>query len=162
MISSEIKKIRLGVTGGGTGGHLFPGIAVAEAIMAERPGSEVLFIGTDRQVDNQVLGDRPFTTAALKCQGLKGKSISAILAALFQLPLALFNAIRIIRGFKPDLVIGVGGYVTGPVILAASLLGVPTCIHEQNSVPGLANKLLGKAVLAAADADTTVRVRLSQ
>jgi len=147
MVSSEDKKImRLVVTGGGTGGHLFPGIAVAEAIMAERPGSEVLFVGTDRQVDNQVLGDRSFATAALKCQGLKGKSISASLAALVQLPLALYKAMRILRNFRPDLVLGVGGYVTGPVVLAASLLGIPTCIHEQNSIPGLANKLLGRFV----------------
>ncbi len=142
----EKKPVRLVVTGGGTGGHLFPGIAVAEAIMAERSGGKVLFIGTDRQIDNQVLGQRPFMTASLKCQGLKGKSLSAILLALVQLPLALFKAGMILRGFKPDLVLGVGGYVTGPVVLAAKLLGIPTCIHEQNSVPGLANKMVGKFV----------------
>lgn len=138
--------VRLVITGGGTGGHLFPGIAVAEAVMAERPGSEVLFIGTDRQVDNQVLGQRSFQTATLKCQGLKGKSPAAALTALVQLPLALLKAMRILRKFKPDLVLGVGGYVTGPVVLAAKLLAIPTCVHEQNSVPGLANKLLGKFV----------------
>ena len=139
----EKKPLRLIITGGGTGGHLFPGIAVAEAIMAERSGSEVLFIGTDRQLDNQVLGQRPFMTASLQCQGLKGKSVAAILGALVQLPRALFKAGKILRRFKPDLVLGVGGYVTGPVVLAAKLLGIPTCIHEQNSIPGLANKLLG-------------------
>lgn len=138
--------MRLVVTGGGTGGHLFPGIAVAEAVLAERPGSEVLFVGTDRQVDSRVLGQRPFKTAALKCQGLKGKSISAALAALIQLPMACLKAMTILRRFKPDLVLGVGGYVTGPVVLAAKLLGIPTCVHEQNSVPGLANKLLGRFV----------------
>lgn len=144
--SLNVKPVRLVVTGGGTGGHLFPGIAVAEAIMAERPGSKVLFIGTDRQVDNQVLGQRSFMTASLKCQGLKGKSVSAALVALGQLPVALFKAAMSLRRFEPDLVLGVGGYVTGPVVLAAKLLGIPTCIHEQNSVPGLANKLLGKFV----------------
>ena len=138
------KVVRLVITGGGTGGHLFPGIAVAEAVMAARPGSEVLFIGTDRQVDNQVLGQRLFQTATLKCQGLKGKSISAALAALIQLPPALFKAMSVLRKFKPDLVMGVGGYVTGPVVLAARLLAIPSCVHEQNSVPGLANKLLGR------------------
>jgi UDP-N-acetylglucosamine--N-acetylmuramyl-(pentapeptide) pyrophosphoryl-undecaprenol N-acetylglucosamine transferase len=143
---SDKTPVRLVVTGGGTGGHLFPGIAVAEAIMAERPGSQVLFIGTDRQIDNQVLGQRPFLTAALKCQGLKGKSVGAALAALVQLPLALGRALFILRKFAPALVLGVGGYVTGPVVLAARLLGIPTCIHEQNSIPGLANKLLGKFV----------------
>jgi UDP-N-acetylglucosamine--N-acetylmuramyl-(pentapeptide) pyrophosphoryl-undecaprenol N-acetylglucosamine transferase len=142
----EIKAVRLVVTGGGTGGHLFPGIAVAEAIMAERVGSQVLFIGTDRQIDSQVLGQSPFATASLQCQGLKGKSISAALAALVQLPLAFGKAIAILRKFDPDLVLGVGGYVTGPVVLAAKVLGIPTCIHEQNSIPGLANKMLGKFV----------------
>jgi UDP-N-acetylglucosamine--N-acetylmuramyl-(pentapeptide) pyrophosphoryl-undecaprenol N-acetylglucosamine transferase len=147
MISSPDKKpVRLVITGGGTGGHLFPGIAVAEAIMAERAGSQVLFIGTDRQIDNQVLSQHSFRTASLQCQGLKGKSVSAALAALVQMPLALFKAAMILRGFRPDLVLGVGGYVTGPVVLAAKLLGIPTCIHEQNSIPGLANKMLGKFV----------------
>lgn len=140
------KPVRLVVTGGGTGGHLFPGIAVAEAIMARRPGSQVLFVGTDRQIDNQVLGQRPFRTASLKCQGLKGKTKSAALGALLQLPRALYQAARVLREFAPDLVLGVGGYVTGPVVLAAKILGIPTCIHEQNSIPGLANKLLGKFV----------------
>ena len=141
--SSNNKPIRLVITGGGTGGHLFPGIAVAEKIMAERPGSEVLFIGTDRQVDSRVLAEKPFRTAALKCQGLKGKSFFAAFNALLQLPMAFFKAIAILRKFGPDLVLGVGGYVTGPVVLAAKILGIPSCIHEQNSVPGLANKLVG-------------------
>lgn len=138
--------LRLVITGGGTGGHLFPGVAVAEAILAERPGSQVLFIGTDRQVDNRVLGNRPFASTAIRCQGLKGRSLAGRLAALWQLPQAVWSAGRILREFRPDLVLGVGGYVTGPVVLAARLLGIATCIHEQNSVPGLANRWLGKVV----------------
>ncbi len=144
--SPEHKPLRLVVTGGGTGGHLFPGIAVAERIMAERPGSEVLFIGTGRQVDNRVLGERPFRTAVLKCGGVKGKSVAAVLGAMFRLPLAFFQAVSLLRSFGPDLVLGVGGYVTGPVLLAAKAVGIPTCIHEQNSIPGLANKLTGRFV----------------
>jgi len=138
--------LKLVITGGGTGGHLFPGIAVAEAIKAKIANSEVLFIGTDRQVDNQVLEGRSFKTAAIRCQGIKGKSPMAVVAALFQLLPALWKSLVIIRRFSPDLVLGVGGYVTGPVMLAARILGVPTCIHEQNSVPGLANRLAGKIV----------------
>ncbi|HSH13924.1 MAG TPA: glycosyltransferase, partial [Desulfurivibrionaceae bacterium] len=138
--------VRLVITGGGTGGHLFPGVAVAEAILAERPGSEVLFIGTDRQVDSRVLGNRPFASTAIRCQGLKGQSLMARLAALWQLPLAVWNSVKILKKFRPDLVLGVGGYVTGPVVLAARLLGIASCIHEQNSVPGLANRWLGKIV----------------
>ncbi len=143
-MSGAGRKIRLVITGGGTGGHLFPGVAVAEAILAERPGSEVLFIGTDRQVDSRVLGNRPFASTAIKCQGLKGQSLARRLAALWQLPLAVWRSQRILKKFRPDLVLGVGGYVTGPVVAAAWLAGIPTAIHEQNSVPGLANRWLGK------------------
>ncbi len=138
--------MRLIVTGGGTGGHLFPGISLAQAMLRAYPDAEVLFIGTERKVDKKALSDVGFETTTIKSQGIKGKKFSTILKALFQQPLALWEAAKIIRKFKPDLVFGVGGYVTGPVILAARLLGVTTCIHEQNSIPGLANKLLGYIV----------------
>ena len=143
MKADKKSNIRLIVTGGGTGGHLFPGISLAQAMLRTYPGCEVLFIGSERKVDKAALSDIGFETTAIKSQGIKGKSFLAILKALFQQPLALWEAARIIRKFKPDLVFGVGGYVTGPVILAARLMGVTTCIHEQNSIPGLANKLLG-------------------
>jgi len=110
------------------------------------PNSKVLFIGTERQVDARALQDRPFETAVLKCRPLKGLGPLARLMTVVRLPVRLIAAAGIIRRFKPDLVLGVGGYVTGPVILAARLLGVPCCIHEQNSVPGLANRLLGRIV----------------
>jgi len=143
MKEETTRHIRLIVTGGGTGGHLFPGISLAQAMMLADPGCEVLFIGTERKIDKTALSNLGFATRSIKSQGIKGKSFFAVLKALFQQPLALWEAAGIIRKFKPDLVFGVGGYVTGPVILAARLLGVTTCIHEQNSIPGLANKLLG-------------------
>ena len=143
MKEDNKRNIRLIVTGGGTGGHLFPGISLAQAMMLADPGCEVLFIGTERKIDKTALSNLGFATRSIKSQGIKGKSFIAVLKALFQQPLALWEAAGIIRKFKPDLVFGVGGYVTGPVILAARLLGVTTCIHEQNSIPGLANKLLG-------------------
>jgi UDP-N-acetylglucosamine--N-acetylmuramyl-(pentapeptide) pyrophosphoryl-undecaprenol N-acetylglucosamine transferase len=132
------------ITGGGTGGHLFPGIAVAEAVLQNFPASKVLFIGTERQIDTKALQDKPFERIALRCRGLKGLGPFGKILTLIQLPVSLAAAAGIIRRFKPDLVFGVGGYVTGPVIVAARLLGVPTCIHEQNSIPGLANRALGK------------------
>ncbi len=146
MKTDKAHNIRLIVTGGGTGGHLFPGISLAQAMLRAYPDAEVLFIGTERKVDKKALSDVGFETTTIKSQGIKGKKFYAILKALFQQPLALWEAAKIIRKFKPDLVFGVGGYVTGPVILAARLLGVTTCIHEQNSIPGLANKLLGYIV----------------
>jgi UDP-N-acetylglucosamine--N-acetylmuramyl-(pentapeptide) pyrophosphoryl-undecaprenol N-acetylglucosamine transferase len=134
------------ITGGGTGGHLFPGIAMAEAILQNFPECTVVFIGTERQIDARALQGRPFTTVPLKCRGLKGLGLFAKLMTVLQLPASIISAMGIIRRYKPDLVFGVGGYVTGPVILAARLLGIPCGIHEQNSVPGLANRLLGKIV----------------
>ena len=143
MKEDKTQNIRLIITGGGTGGHLFPGISLAQAMMGAYPGCEVLFIGTERKVDRTALSSLGFETMAIKSQGIKGKNLIAILKALLLQPFAIWEAARIIRKFKPDLVFGVGGYVTGPVILAARLLGITTCIHEQNSIPGLANKLLG-------------------
>ena len=134
------------VTGGGTGGHLFPGIAVAEAFLERFADSEVMFIGAGRPIDNKVLAGRKFRLASVRVRALKGKSPLSVLKTIFQLPLSLLQAMKVLKNFGPDIVLGVGGYVTGPVVLAARLLGIPTAIHEQNSVPGLANRLLGKIV----------------
>lgn len=134
------------VTGGGTGGHLFPGIAVAEAVLEQFDGSEVLFVGTDRLIDQKALAGRKFKSTSISCGALKGKSLAGIFKTLIQLPASLFAAMKIIKKFRPQLVLGVGGYVTGPVVLAARMLGVKSCIHEQNSVPGMANRILGKIV----------------
>ncbi len=138
--------MRLIVTGGGTGGHLFPGIAVASALQQRIPDSRVLFIGTARLLDQQALAGLGFEVAALNCGGVKGLRLVAKLRSLLQLPGAVFRALRILRRFQPDLVLGVGGYVTGPVLLAARLLRIPTALHEQNSVPGMANRIAGKIV----------------
>lgn len=134
------------VSGGGTGGHLFPGIAVAEAVLESFSNSEIIFVGTGRHTDVRVLERRSFAHAVVKCQGLKGKTVKQRICSILQLPLAMASAVGLIRKFKPDLVLGVGGYVTGPVLMAARLLMVPTCIHEQNSVPGMANRKLGRFV----------------
>ncbi|MGD9949337.1 MAG: undecaprenyldiphospho-muramoylpentapeptide beta-N-acetylglucosaminyltransferase [Desulfobulbus sp.] len=136
--------MRLIVAGGGTGGHLFPGIAVANG-MRERIGStQVLFIGTSRLLDQQALAGLGFELAALECGGVKGLGLKTKIRNLLQMPKAVLGARRMLRHFHPDLVLGVGGYVTGPVLLAARSLGVPIAIHEQNSVPGMANRFAGK------------------
>jgi len=138
--------MRLVITGGGTGGHLFPGIALAEGMLQRFPDGKVMFIGTDRHLDNQALANKPFAVKALASRALKGKSRLRQLGALLQVPVSVWRAMQLLRQFKPDLVFGVGGYVTGPVLLAASLLGIRTAIHEQNSIPGLANRMLGRIV----------------
>lgn len=140
------KPIRLMLTGGGTGGHLFPAVAAAEAFCSARPGTEVLFVGTRRKMDAVSLGNHGFASCSVSCHGLKGKNPGELAKALAVLPFSFLQAIRHIRRFAPDVVLGVGGYVTGPVVAAARVLGIPTVIHEQNSVPGLANRKLGKIV----------------
>jgi UDP-N-acetylglucosamine--N-acetylmuramyl-(pentapeptide) pyrophosphoryl-undecaprenol N-acetylglucosamine transferase len=138
--------MRMIVTGGGTGGHLFPGIAVAEEMLHRFPQGRILFVSTDRAMDNKTLAARTFEKKSIACLPLKGKSLWGTLKSVAQLPISLWQALRIVRAFKPQLVLGVGGYVTGPVVLAARLMGVKTCIHEQNSIPGMANRMLGKIV----------------
>jgi UDP-N-acetylglucosamine--N-acetylmuramyl-(pentapeptide) pyrophosphoryl-undecaprenol N-acetylglucosamine transferase len=134
--------IRLMLTGGGTGGHLFPAIATAEALCKRLPGSEVLFVGTKRKMDKTSLEQYGFAAKSIHCKGLKGKNFLALVQAVAVLPISCIEAMVHILRFKPDLVLGVGGYVTGPVVATAKLLGKPTIIHEQNSVPGLANRKL--------------------
>ena len=136
--------IRLLLTGGGTGGHLFPAVATAENLSSRSTGSEVLFIGTKRKLDREYLRRFGFSVKTIHSYGLKGKKVPALLKALAVLPVSLCEACYHIMKFRPHVVCGVGGYVTGPVVAAAWLLRKPTLIHEQNSVPGLANRKLGR------------------
>jgi len=143
-LSENDQKIRLLLTGGGTGGHLFPAVATAQEFKEQRPDTEVLFVGTRRKMDSKSLGAYGFAGETILCYGLKGKNPLELLKALAVLPLSYLQALLIIRRFKPDIILGVGGYVTGPVVLAGKNLGIPVIIHEQNSVPGLANRKLGR------------------
>jgi len=138
--------LRLLISGGGTGGHLFPAIATAEELLKRSPESQVFFLGSGRKIDAVGLSTHGFAGAAIDSLGFKGAALSGKLKAIAAVPKAIYQAISHIRRFRPDVVLGVGGYVTGPVLTAAKLLGIPTVIHEQNSVPGMANRLLGRLV----------------
>lgn len=142
-MADDERVIRLLVTGGGTGGHLFPAIAAAEAMTRRFPKTQVLFVGTGRRIDSSSLARYGFMSKTIHCQGLKGKGVLARLKALLLLPVSLGEALWHILCFRPHLVFGVGGYVTGPVVAAARMVGCPAIIHEQNSIPGLANRKLG-------------------
>ncbi len=137
-------KIRLLLTGGGTGGHLFPAVATAQEFKKQLPDTEVLFVGTKRKVDTKSLGAYGFASESISCRGLKGKSPLELLKAVAILPVSYLQAVKVIRRFKPDIIFGVGGYVTGPVVAAGKSQGIPVVIHEQNSIPGLANRKLGR------------------
>lgn len=138
--------MRLLIAGGGTGGHLFPGVAIAEELRAREPDAAIKFVGTRRGIEARVLPDLGWDLDFIEVSGLKTVGAAGAVKGLFRLPRALWQARRIVKQFAPDAVIGVGGYASGPVVLAAKLRGIPTAICEQNSIPGLTNKMLGKLV----------------
>ncbi len=141
---------RVVIAGGGTGGHLFPGIAIARELMARRPEATVSFAGTARGIESRVVPREGFSLDLLRSAGLKGRSLVGAARAVALLPLGAVDAWRILSRRKPDLVIGVGGYSSGPVVMLAALRGIPTLLAEQNAVPGLTNRLLSRVVSAAA------------
>ena len=114
--------------------------------MQRNRNDRILFVGTNKGIEKKVLGDLGFLLQTIDIEGIKGKKLRTALDALFRIPRSLIQSIRIIHRFSPALVIGVGGYASGPVVLAARLLGIPTAIAEQNALPGLTNRILGKMV----------------
>jgi len=146
MTEDREKKMRCIIAGGGTGGHLFPGIAIAEELEARCPGAALLFVVGRRRMESEILRRYGFQVAFINVEGMKGRGWKKGLAVLGMLPGSLVQSMRIIKDFKPSFVVGVGGYSSGPFCLAARLMGVPTAIHEQNSYPGLTNRLLARVV----------------
>jgi UDP-N-acetylglucosamine--N-acetylmuramyl-(pentapeptide) pyrophosphoryl-undecaprenol N-acetylglucosamine transferase len=140
--------MRLLIAGGGTGGHLFPGVAIAEELRARDAEATIHFVGTRRGIEARVLPDLGWELELIEVSGLKTVGVLGAIRGLFRLPRALWQARRVVKQFAPDAVIGVGGYASGPVVLMARLRGVPTAICEQNSIPGLTNKILGRVARA--------------
>lgn len=141
---------RVVIAGGGTGGHLYPGIAVARELLRRQPDATVTFAGTARGIESRVVPREGFELDLLRSAGLKGTSCSARIRGVLLLPLSGIDAWRILRRRTPALVIGVGGYSSGPVVFAAALQRIPTLLLEQNAVPGLTNRLLSWVISAAA------------
>ena len=141
---------RVVIAGGGTGGHLYPGIAVARELLARQPAATISFAGTASGIEARVLPREGFALDLIRSGGLKGKSVADRARGATLIPLGLIDAWRIVSARRPDLVVGVGGYSSGPVVLVAALRGVPTMLLEQNAVPGLTNRLLSRWVQAAA------------
>jgi UDP-N-acetylglucosamine--N-acetylmuramyl-(pentapeptide) pyrophosphoryl-undecaprenol N-acetylglucosamine transferase len=145
-----MRPLRIVIAGGGTGGHLYPGIAVARELQRRRPETVVTFAGTARGLESRVVPREGFDLDLLRSAGLKGMSITSMTRGLALLPLSGVDAWRILSRRKPQLVIGVGGYSSGPVVLLAAMRRIPTLLLEQNAVPGLTNRLLARMVSAAA------------
>lgn len=142
--SAADRPLRVMIAGGGTGGHLFPGVALAEQVVAA--GGEVRFVGTERGIEARVLPETGWALDKIEVSGIKGRGIKGLLAGLLRLPKAWLQSRRLIAAFDPDVVVGVGGYASGPIVATAWLMRRPTAILEQNSVPGITNRILGKLV----------------
>ena len=138
--------MRVVIAGGGTGGHLFPGLATAKQIVKRFPTANILFVIGRRKMELDILTRSGFNQETIHVEGIKGRGWKKGLVVLFKLPYSFFQSLSILRRHSPHLVLGVGGYSAGPVCLAAKIMGIPTAIHEQNSFPGLTNRLLCRIV----------------
>ncbi len=140
------RPVNIIIAGGKTGGHLFPGIAVAQALKDQLNQVRILFVGTGTPFEVETLSKYGFSHLAIASKGIKGKGLWEKLSAVARIPWSVIQAMRIIVTFKPDLVLGVGGYSSGPVLTAARLLGTWTAIQEQNALPGITNRILSRMV----------------
>jgi UDP-N-acetylglucosamine--N-acetylmuramyl-(pentapeptide) pyrophosphoryl-undecaprenol N-acetylglucosamine transferase len=136
------------ISGGGTGGHIYPGISLAYEIKDRDIKNDILFVGTERGLESKLVPREGFKIVKIKARGIKRKLCFENLTAIIIFLLSLFQSYKIIKKYKPNLVIGTGGYVSGSVVLMAAILGVPTFVHEQNVIPGITNKLLSRITRA--------------
>jgi UDP-N-acetylglucosamine--N-acetylmuramyl-(pentapeptide) pyrophosphoryl-undecaprenol N-acetylglucosamine transferase len=142
--------LRVVIAGGGTGGHLYPGIAVARELLVRRPDSQISFAGTARGLEARVVPREGYALDLIRSGGLNRTSMRALARGIALVPLSLVDSWKVVSRRRPHLVIGVGGYSSGPVVLVAALRGIPTMLLEQNAVPGVTNRLLAPVVRAAA------------
>jgi UDP-N-acetylglucosamine--N-acetylmuramyl-(pentapeptide) pyrophosphoryl-undecaprenol N-acetylglucosamine transferase len=145
----ESSAVRVLIAGGGTGGHIIPALAIADELKA-RHAAEILFVGTPRGLESRLVPQAGYPLELIRVGQLNHVSLATRLRTLVDLPLGLIQCARLLQQFRPDVVIGVGGYASGPVMGAAILLRIPTLAFEPNAVPGLANRLIGARVKAAA------------
>ncbi|HEY9230523.1 MAG TPA: undecaprenyldiphospho-muramoylpentapeptide beta-N-acetylglucosaminyltransferase [Blastocatellia bacterium] len=142
--------MRVIIAAGGTGGHIYPGVAIAREFKRRDEATEILFVGTPRGLESKIVPREGFQLEMIQVGALKGVSLFAKMKSLGGLPLSFVAARRILRRFKPDVVIGVGGYSSGPTLLVAALTRMPTMIVEPNAMPGFTNRVLARFVDAAA------------
>ena len=154
--------VKLMIAGGGTGGHIYPAVAVAQEFARRDPKRRVVFVGTQYGLEKTIVPRAGFPLEFISVGGLKGKGAGETLKNLVRLPFGFFQAVQVLGRHRPNVVLGVGGYASGPVLLAAKMLGVPTAIHEQNAFPGVTNRMLAKFVKAVAVAFADAGPRLKR
>jgi UDP-N-acetylglucosamine--N-acetylmuramyl-(pentapeptide) pyrophosphoryl-undecaprenol N-acetylglucosamine transferase len=138
------------IAAGGTGGHIYPGIAVANEIIGRDAASEVLFVGTSRGLERRIVPENGFQLSLITSAGLKNVGLAGKLKGLGLLPISFVEAARLLWDFRPDVVVGAGGYVSGPVLLVASMLRFPTLVMDSNALPGFTNRQLARFIDKAA------------
>ena len=143
-------KMKVLIAAGGTGGHIYPGVAVAKEIMRRDDTNEVLFVGTARGLETRIVPESGFQLSLIHSAGLKNVGAVAKIKSLGLLPRSFLEARKVIRQFRPHVVVGAGGYVSGPVLLMAKIMGVPTLVMDSNALPGFTNRRLAKFVDKAA------------
>ena len=141
-----MRKLKVMFSGGGTGGHIYPATAVAQEILKRHQGVEILFVGSKRGMENTLVPAAGFQLKTLELTSLPRKLSLELARSSIRAAKGMVGTFRILKSFSPDLVVGTGGYVAGPVLLAAALLGYKTLIHEQNAFPSLTNRWLGRFV----------------
>jgi len=141
-MNPDVKTLRGIIAGGGTGGHLFPGIAIARELEKQIENSEILFVVGRQRMESEILSRYGYKVESISVEGMKGRGWKKGLSVIAELPKSFFQSVSVINKFLPDFVLGVGGYSAGPFCLAAKFKKIPTAIHEQNSYPGLTNRLL--------------------
>ncbi len=143
-MTRENNDMKLMITGGGTGGHVYPGVAVARELSRREGDHKTLFVGARRGVEANIVPEEGFDIETLNITGLKGKGLFAKVASIARLVQSAAQSMSIISSFKPDVVLGVGGYASGPVGIAALIKRLPLALAEQNANPGMTNRWLGK------------------
>jgi UDP-N-acetylglucosamine--N-acetylmuramyl-(pentapeptide) pyrophosphoryl-undecaprenol N-acetylglucosamine transferase len=153
---------KLMIAGGGTGGHIYPAIAIAREYLGRNQSRRVVFVGTERGLERTIVPKAGFPLEFISVGGLKGKGGLDLLSSIARLPLGFIQAFRLVGKHRPNVVLGVGGYSSGPVLLAAVLRRVPTIVHEQNAFPGLTNRLLSRFVKKVAVAFAEALPRMNR
>jgi UDP-N-acetylglucosamine--N-acetylmuramyl-(pentapeptide) pyrophosphoryl-undecaprenol N-acetylglucosamine transferase len=152
MNPKPAKPLRVLIAGGGTGGHIYPGIAIAKEIRQRYPAAELLFVGTQRGLEMKIVPAEGFRLETITVSGLKGSGRLKQLKNLLAVPKSLLEARSILQRFQPSVVVGVGGYSSGPPVVMAALMGIPVMLQEQNALPGLTNRLLARVARKVATA----------
>lgn len=138
------RALRIVIAGGGTGGHLFPGIAIAQEFEARNSATRIIFVSTGNPLERSVLSGTDFELQCITAAGIKGRGIWNQLISVLKIPKGILQSMRILKDFSPDLAIGLGSYSAGPVIIGAWLRRIPIVVHEQNILPGITNRILAR------------------